>query len=329
MVWGRLLHVARLPGNHSGRWEDSGNRHHVFVMSTFLAAAGINDPYLVESFQLARRLNARHGRTYYLATFLLPAHKRPFVHALYGLARYADDIVDTIGPESAADRSTRLERFRREFLADLRLGRSAHPIGAAAVYTARFWDIDPTYFEAFFHSMAMDLHVASYQTFDDLLGYTYGSAAVIGLQLVPILEPTSPKAISAAQDLGTAFQLANFIRDVGEDLDRDRIYLPLTELAEFGVTADALRTRRVTDDLRAALAFQIARVRELQARAEPGIDLLARDCQPGIRAASTLYCGIVDEVERNDYDVFSRRATVPLSRRLLVAAQAWRKTRRT
>lgn len=329
MIWGRLLHVARLPGNHSGRGEDAGNRHYVFVMSTNLAAAGITDPYLVESFMLARRLNARHGRTYYLATFLLPARKRPFVHALYGLARYADDIVDQFGPESIADRSSRLAQFRRDFLADLRLGRSAHPVGAAAVYTARYWDIDPSYFEAFFHSMSMDLHVANYRTFDDLLEYTYGSAAVIGLQMVPILEPTAPEAMSAAQDLGTAFQLANFIRDIGEDLDRDRIYLPLAELAEFGVTTEALRSRQTSNELRAALAFQIARVRELQARAEPGIDLLAPDCQPGIRAASTLYCGIVDEVERNDYDVFSHRATVPLRRRLLVAAQTWRNARRT
>jgi phytoene synthase len=140
--------------------------------------------------------------------------------------------------------------------------------------------------------------------------------------MVPILEPRTKRAYDHARDLGIAFQLANFIRDVGEDLLRGRIYLPLDELATHGVTPDDVRARRVDDNWREALADQIGRVRMLQARANPGIAMLHPSSQPCIAAASELYCGIVDEVEANDYDVFSRRARVPWSRRIAVAGPA-------
>ena len=288
-----------------------------------LVAAGITDPALQASYQRCRRLNAEHGKTYFLATRLLPAAKRPFVHALYGLARYADEIVDTIDPAfTAQQRADALGRWSDRFLADLTRGHSEDPVAAAAVDTAVRWAIPTVHFEAFFHSMRMDLTVESYQTYEDLTEYVYGSAAVIGLQMVPILEPRSDRAFEHARDLGIAFQLANFIRDVGEDLLRGRIYLPLRELAAHGVTPADVRARRVDDNWREALADQIGRVRQLQARANPGIGMLAPDSQPCIAAASELYCGIVDEVEANDYDVFTRRATVAWSRRLAVAVPA-------
>lgn len=288
-----------------------------------LVAAGITDPALQASYQRCRRLNAEHGKTYFLATRLLPAAKRPFVHALYGLARYADEIVDTIDPAfTAQQRADALGRWSDRFLADLTRGHSEDPVAAAAVDTAVRWAIPTVHFEAFFHSMRMDLTVESYQTYEDLTEYVYGSAAVIGLQMVPILEPRSDRAYEHARDLGIAFQLANFIRDVGEDLLRGRIYLPLRELAAHGVTPADVRARRVDDNWREALADQIGRVRQLQARANPGIGMLAPDSQQCIAAASELYCGIVDEVEANDYDVFTRRATVAWSRRLAVAVPA-------
>jgi phytoene synthase len=288
-----------------------------------LRAAGITDPRLQASYLRCRQLNAEHGKTYFLATRLLPAGKRPFVHALYGLARYADEIVDRIDPGfTPAQRADALRTWSDGFMADLVRGRSDDPVGAAAVDTAVRWSIPADHFAAFFHSMAMDLTVTHYETYEDLSEYVYGSAAVIGLQMVPILEPRSKRAYDHARDLGIAFQLANFIRDVGEDLDRGRIYLPLRELAEHGVTPTDVRARRVDDNWREALAEQIGRVRMLQARANPGIAMLSPSSQPCIAAASELYCGIVDEVEANDYDVFSKRAKVPVRRRLAVAGPA-------
>ena len=171
--------------------------------------------------------------------------------------------------------------------------------------------------------MTMDLTVTEYPTYDDLFTYVYGSAAVIGLQMVPILEPVDDRAYPAAQDLGVAFQLANFTRDVGEDLERGRVYLPLEDLERFGLSRADLERRVVDDRVKSLLAFQIARVRRLEAASRPGIAFLHPTSQPCIEAARVLYCGIVDEVEAIDYQVFDQRATVPLQRRLRVAGGAW------
>jgi phytoene synthase len=141
--------------------------------------------------------------------------------------------------------------------------------------------------------------------------------------MVPILGVLSDDAYESAKKLGIAFQLANFIRDVGEDLDRGRIYLPLDELAAHGVDEKMLYARVLTPEIIQALKFQIARVRQLQAEAAPGIDLLHPTSRPCIRAASELYCGIVDEVEAIGYDIFNKRAKTSTARRLRVAGKAY------
>ena len=293
-----------------------------------LDAAGIRDPRLRASYERCRELNAQHGKTYYLATLLLPPAKRPYVHALYGLARYADEIVDNLASTlTPAEKADALTSWAALVMRDLGRGSSDDPIAMAAVDTARRWQIDPATFEAFFTSMAMDLTVTEYATYDDLITYVYGSAAVIGLQMVPILEPSAPEAFDRARDLGIAFQLANFIRDVNEDLDRGRVYLPMDELAAHGVTREVLEQRIATPAVKEALRAQVARVRALEQASRSGIALLHPSSQPCIDAARILYCGIVDEVERIDYEVFRTRATVPMHRRLRVALPAWRQAR--
>jgi phytoene synthase len=171
--------------------------------------------------------------------------------------------------------------------------------------------------------MTMDLTVQEYESYEDLLEYVYGSAAVIGLEMVPILGPLHKDAFGAAEKLGIAFQLANFIRDVDEDLDRGRVYLPLKELGQFGVTREMLEERVLTPEIIEALKFQIARVRQLQAEAAAGIKMLEPSSRPCIEAASTLYCGIVDEVENIGYDIFNHRAKTSKARRIRVAGGAF------
>lgn len=289
-----------------------------------LDAAGIRDPGLRESYERCRRLNAAHGKTYYLATLLLPPEKRPYVHALYGFARYADEIVDDLGSSlDGARRAEWLSAWGERFLRDLGAGTSDDPICRAVVDTARRWDIPREHFEAFLRSMRMDLTVTEYPTYEDLLEYVYGSAAVIGLQMVPILGVQDGGAYAAAQDLGIAFQLANFIRDVGEDLDRGRVYLPLEDLGSVGLTRADLERRVVDDRVRRLLAYEIARVRRLSRSASAGIPLLAPESRPCIEAAQELYVGIVDEVERIDYQVFTRRASTSTVRRIRVAGPAY------
>jgi 15-cis-phytoene synthase len=284
---------------------------------------------LEAAYDECRRLNAEHGRTYYLATLMLPAPKRPAVHALYAFARYADDIVD-VGADSPVQMRSRLDALEQAFFA----GRAEPPWLPAVHDTVRRWGVSPTLFEAFFTSMRMDLDVSEYATWEDLCAYMYGSAAVIGLQMLPILEPLpglEEVAAPYAADLGRAFQLTNFVRDVGEDLRRGRVYLPKEDLAAFAVTRDDLESGVLSSATRRLLAFEVQRARELFRRAEPGVRLLhptSRDC---IQTALTLYRGILDEVERGNYSVLDRRARVGVMRRAAVAVpglvRAWRARR--
>jgi phytoene synthase len=282
---------------------------------------------LTQSYEECKRLNALHGKTYYLATLLLPAAKRPPVHALYGFARYADEIVDdlasTLTPE---EKAVALRTWGDSVLADLRAGQSNDLIGRALVDTVKKYSIPLEYFDAFMVSMEMDLTVTRYKTYEDLMTYVYGSAVVIGLEMLPILGYSDPRAIEAATALGTAFQLANFIRDIGEDIDRGRIYMPLDDLARFGVSEEMLLKRQLTPEIVEAIKYQIARVRELQSKAEAGIQYLDPISRPCIRAASELYCGIVDEIEANGYDIFNKRATTSTWRRARVAGIAFIQT---
>jgi phytoene synthase len=300
-----------------------------FVSKRDLDAAGIFEPALRESYELCRQLNAEHGKTYYLATLLLPPAKRPYVHALYGFARYADEIVDDLESTlTETEKAHQLNVWGDEFLAKFDSGQTDDPVCLAVLDTVRRWRIPREHFEAFLHSMTMDLTVTEYQTYEDLYEYVYGSAAVIGLQMVPILEPTNQEAYKFATDLGVAFQLANFIRDVGEDLERGRVYLPLKELAQFGVSRADLEARIATPEIKSALKFQIARVRQLEESSRAGIAMLGAPAQPCIETARILYCGIVNAVEDIDYEVFDKRAAVSMWRRLKVALPAYLQARR-
>ena len=289
-----------------------------------LTAAGITDPQLRASYEECKRLNSLHGKTYYLATLLLPKEKRPFVHALYGFARYADEIVDDLASTlSDAEKAAELKTWGDDVLAGIKSGNSNDQVGRALIDTVNRFAIPHEHFVAFLHSMTMDLTVTEYANYEALMEYVYGSAAVIGLEMVPILGALSDAAYEPAEKLGVAFQLANFIRDVGEDLDRGRVYLPQDELAQFGVDREMLEARKLTPEIISALKFQIARVRQLQLEAAPGILQLAPESRPCIEAASELYCGIVDEVEAIGYDIFNKRAKTSMARRLRVAGKAY------
>jgi phytoene synthase len=158
--------------------------------------------------------------------------------------------------------------------------------------------------------MEMDLTVATYETYDDLRGYMDGSAAVIGEMMLPILEPVGPAALPPARALGDAFQLTNFLRDIAEDLDRGRTYVPQEDIRRFGAE-EAFASRTPTPAFVELMRFEIARNRALYRAATAGFDLLPPSSARCVRAAHRLYGRILDVIEGNGYDVFSRRATVP------------------
>lgn len=279
---------------------------------------------LTASYERCRALHRHHGRTYYLATKLLPAWKRRHVHALYGFTRYADEIVDRTAALTPQQRAAELAAWSAAFVAGLRGRPTDDPLLPAVLHTIQVFDIDLEDFRKFLDSMAMDLTVTSYATYDDLLGYMEGSAAVIGTMMLPILESADRAAArEPARQLGLAFQLTNFIRDVGEDLSRGRVYLPQEDLDRFGVTHTDLRAaltaRTSSTAIKELIRYQVGRARQHYAAAAPGIPMLAPSSQSCMWAAFRLYGGILDEVEAQDCDVFVRRATVPRRRRFAVA----------
>jgi phytoene synthase len=294
---------------------------------------------LTAAYERCRQLHRRHGRTYYLATRLLPAWKRRHVHALYGFTRYADDIVDQVesagsGASAGADGTPVTERARRlavwseRFSAGLAGARPIDdPLLPAVLHTISVFDLDPADFRRFLASMAMDLTVTSYRTYADLMDYMEGSAAAIGTMMLPILGAADLAAArEPARQLGLAFQLTNFIRDVAEDLDRGRVYLPIEDLDRFGLSdADlwAARTSGIVGPaIREMIAFEVGRAREHYSLAAAGIPLLPSGSRACVTAAYRLYGEILDEVERADFDVFQRRAVVSTRRRWVVALRS-------
>ena len=264
---------------------------------------------------------ARHGKSYHLATRLLPPDRRPAVHALYAAARTADDLVDVPGADPAGD----LAEWSAAVITDLETGWSDDPVRLALVHTYRRYGIETAHLVDFLAAMTSDLEVTGYANLDALDRYMWGSAAVIGLQVLPVLgtapgvtrEEAAPYAIA----LGEAFQLTNFLRDVGEDVDRGRVYLPADLMAAHGVTREQLAEKRHDDRFAALMREMVAVVRRRYDDAAPGTPLLAAESRDCVRAATALYGGILTEIERAGYRVLDRRVSVSKPRRLAVFAR--------
>lgn len=274
---------------------------------------------LATSYEACRRLHALHGRSYYLATRFLPTEKRPSVHALYGFARTADEVVDAVSSLSLQEKSAQLARLG----AAVRTGDPAVEVAPAIHDTITRHAIPMATVDAFMTSMQADLTVTRYPTYEALLAYAHGSAAVVGLQLTHVLGTVVPVELASpyAIDLGLAMQLTNVLRDVGEDLGRGRVYLPEEDLDRFGVTTAQLRDGLVDERFRALMRFEISRTRTLYSTAAQGIRLLDPTARPAIEAAMRLYGGILGAIERADYRVLDRRVSVsPLRRAGLLAA---------
>lgn len=275
----------------------------------------MTDLALTVSYRRCRELLAQHGRTYYLASRLLPPVKQPAVWALYGFARYVDDLVDVELDRVPDERI--IDELEDELMTGIAAGHSAHPLLAATVHTVHRCDIDPQWLRDFLNAMRADLRPQTYRTWADLKTYTWGSAAVIGLQMARVIgiRGDVQQAESAAAALGHAFQITNFCRDYDEDRIRGRVYLP----GSLFTNVDAEPGTTDPDAARAVIARASAYARELYTQAEAGIDLLEPDGQPCIRAAFVLYQGILDEIEKADYNVLGVRHRVGRTRRMRVA----------
>jgi phytoene synthase len=276
---------------------------------------------LAEAYELCRKVQKAHSRTYYFSTRLFPAEVRPRVHALYAFMRYADEIVDHPHDLPLDAQLAVLEEFEAETMEAISGEEVPNPILRAYADTVRRCGIDPGTIAAFMKSMKMDTSVFRYPTFSDLETYTYGSAAVVGLMMCRVVGVADERADRHAGALGVAMQLSNFLRDVGEDWRRGRVYLPMEDLARFGYTEWDLASGVVDERFVALMRFEIDRARGLYQVADEGMRYIPRGRRFPVVVARELYAAILDRIEAQDYDVFSRRAQVSRPAKLVFAAR--------
>lgn len=282
------------------------------------------EPTLEQDYAHCQAVQRAHGVSYYFATRFFPPEMRRAVHALYGFVRYPDQWVDC--PDAGTSPATiraQLDAYERDLIRAV-CGQpvSLPPLRAFADVVRRH-TIPLRYPLEFLDAMRMDLTRTRYASFEALQTYTWGSASVVGVMMCYILGATQPEALQRAATMGLAMQMTNFLRDVGEDWQRGRVYLPQDELQRFGVSEAQIAQGIVDDRWRALMRFQIDRCRALYADAEPGIALLPREAQYPVLLGGRLYARILHAIERNDYDVFRQRARTTRAEKLALAATTY------
>ncbi len=306
-------------------WENqllalAGNVPHPYTRPFFSYWAG--DASLRKAYQQAEKITAQHSKSFYFASGLLPEEKRSAVRALYAFCRTVDDIVDE---SSEAEKDSQLDYWRRMIesatFADHDL------VAAAWTDTLTRYHIPRHYALQLIDGVARDLFQTRYQTFDELATYCYGVASTVGLMSMYIVGFKNNEAVPYAIKLGVALQMTNILRDVGEDYENGRLYLPREELAFYGIQESDLAEGHLTDNWRQFMKFQLARTRQLYEESWEGIHMLEREGQLAIGAASVFYQGILDEIEKNDYDVFSRRASLNALEKVSRLPRLWLKIR--
>ena len=274
----------------------------------------IDEALLREAHGHARAVTRFHGKTFYFASLFLPGEMRRAIWALYGYTRRLDDLVDESPVERVA--SDHLRRIDRG-LAGRLAGPGSNLAYLALAHAVSRFGIPRFYFHSLAAGLRMDLEHAPYDRWRDLYRYCWRVASVVGLMVSRTFGRSDPRTFRRVVDCGIAMQLTNILRDVGEDLDRGRIYLPLEDMKRFGVTPESLARREVTGPVRGLLAFEIARARRYYQSGAQVLGHVTGRVRVTATLALELYARILDKIEENGYDVFSRRASVPLSRKLL------------
>jgi phytoene synthase len=288
----------------------------------------MTDPIsLSASREACRQMTRHHARTFYFASHALPARKRSDAYAVYAFCRYVDDEIDL-----APGEAERVSAFAK--LGKI-LDAAYQPESSDGLLSSLSWlrsfcetihrrSIPRSYFEDLLAGVEMDRGRVRIANWEELERYCYHVASVVGLIMVHVLTEPAPELLKPAADLGTAMQLTNILRDIAEDWQRDRLYLPLDELAKFGLTEEDIARQRMGDSFQALMRFQIGRARAYYSYADAGIVLLpddgARYCA---RLMSTIYGAILDEIERANYQVYRGRVRVSFARKLGLAMQAW------
>ena len=276
---------------------------------------------LPKSYELCRQVQRSHSRTYYFSTQLFPPEVRPHVHALYAFIRYADEIVDNPHDSNPEEQLSSLNAFEDEMIAAIGGEDVANPVLRAFANTARARSIELESITAFMESMKMDTRVSRYETYEDLEAYTYGSAAIVGLMMSRVIGVTDGRSTPHAEALGVAMQLSNFLRDIGEDWMRGRIYLPLEDLARFEYGEDDLAAKVVDERFVGLMEFEIERTRAIYDFAGEGMGYIPRGRRFPVLVARELYEAILDRIQAQCYEVYSQRADTSQAYKIGVMAK--------
>lgn len=285
--------------------------------------------HLKNAYAHCRAITRHFAKTFYLATRFLPNNKQRSIFAIYALCRYMDDLVDEtqdlidqkkIDP---AKLETIIEQWKQKLQIAYDTGEADNPILVAFANTLETFHIPQKYPMELLEGVCMDLTKNRYETFEELYDYSYKVASVVGLMTSEVFGYSEKKAIPHAIDLGIAMQLTNILRDIGEDLSRNRIYIPREDLVKFEISEEDLFSRKLTDNFIALMDFQIQRARTYYESADEGISMLSADSRLPVSLARQNYSRILDRIERNKYQVFSKRAYLSTSEKLAILPKAW------
>jgi len=293
----------------------------------------VGDERLKEAYAECREITRFHAKTFYIATRFLPNYKQRGIFAIYALCRYLDDLVDEA--EDLMDKQA-LDRQDIEYRLDLskqKLKDTYDGFSQDNAILIAFSDVLKRFhipiempFELM-EGVCIDLYKNRYQTFEEIYDYSFKVASIVGLMTSQVFGYESREALGYAVDLGIAMQLTNILRDVGEDLRKNRIYLPKDDLAKFSVSEQDLFDHKLTENVKALLDYQIQRARRYYKRSEKGITLLSKDSRLPVYLALQNYSRILDKIEQNNYNVFDFRAYLNATEKLFILPQVYYQTR--
>ena len=268
------------------------------------------------AFEYARKITAYYSKSFYFSAQMLPKEKRWATFALYGFCRHCDNLIDTPRQRTETEILREIQRLTEELQVAYNTGESQDPIIRAFILVAKAYDIPIAYPLDLLTGVAMDVEQVRYKTFDELSLFCYRVAAVVGLMMTHVLGYKDDRALGYAKQLGIAMQLTNILRDVKEDKEIGRLYIPQADLAAFGVTEQAIFDEKMTPQLRALMKFQVERAHQYYTEAVPGIALLKTESQYAIYSAARIYRGILRKIEDRDYNPFLSRVFVSSTQKI-------------
>ena len=267
----------------------------------------------------AREITRKYGKSFYFASHFLDNEKKTAAYAVYAICRISDESVDDRKNSRNLENLTLIEQKISSAYQNAPLN---DPLSAAFQQTINKYRIPKKYFDVLLEGMRMDLYKSRYDNFKELYDYCYKVAGVVGLIMLEIFGYTDPRAADHAVDLGIAMQLTNILRDIKEDFDRDRIYLPKDEMQRFEISQADISDSLNNDNFKAFIKFQIARSREYYKKAKQGIKMLADlNSRLVVLAMADIYSGILASIEKNNYNVFTKRACVSVPRKIIAVSK--------